>query len=151
MAATFHFDEAPPMWWVSTSTHEEPNASEVSMNDTLHLGRHAVHLGDIVDYHISEERNRDIEGLLVAGAGFIAIASVFLIGVMSFGWGENFLLAFAFLAFFGAASFFEILRIRPVGHFVVTVWTANGQQVPFACTDEKEIAELTEFLEGLLE
>lgn len=140
------------MWWVAQTVPAQRTAEiPILLDDTLHLGPRSLALAEVAGYHVETIRQRDIEGLLLAGAAFSTVAAVFLIGVIGFGWRQNFLLAFAFLMFFGLVSFFEVISIRPVVLEKLTVWTHEGAMIDFSCADQADMAELCALLDAAIE
>ncbi len=152
MASTFHFDKAPPMWWLAAAGPHTSAAKglAVSLDDRLHLGSNSVRLGEVSGFEHRYEKSNDVEGLLIAGAGFLGVAMVFLIGVMGFGFNSNFLLAFVFLAFFGCASFVEVLGVKPIGMHRILVWTHSGEEIAFCCSDDDQAERLVALLDAAL-
>lgn len=151
MAESFQFDPAPPMWWVAQSVPAQRAAdTPILLDDTLHLGPRSLALAKVAGYQVETVRQRDIEGLLLAGAAFSMVAAVFLIGVMGFGWRQNFLFAFAFLIFFAMVSFFEVISIRAVVLEKLTVWTHEGATIEFSCADQADMAELCGLLDAAI-
>ena len=140
------------MWWLEAGSPvaSSPTEPSVSLDDRLCLGRKSVRLSEITGYeHIFEEA-RDVEGLIIAGAGFSFAAMIFLIGVMGFGLHSNFLLAFVFMMFFGCASFVEVLGVKAIGMHRVVVWTETGHDISFCCSDDDQVERLVALLDASL-
>ena len=152
MASTFHFDKAPPMWWLAAAVphRSADTGAAVSLDDRLHLGSNSVRLAEVCGFEHRYEKARDVEGLMIAGAGFLGVAMVFLIGVMGFGFNTNFLLAFVFLAFFGCASFVEVLGVKATGLHRIVVWTQSGGEIEFCCSDDDQAERLVALLDAVL-
>ncbi len=140
------------MWWLEggSPVRSAPSGPAVSLDDMLCLGRRSVRLSEIAGYEHTFEEARDVEGLIIAGAGFSFVAMLVLIGVMGFGFHSNFLLAFVFLMFFGCASFVEVLGVKAIGMHRVVVWTGAGEEISFCCSDDDQVERLVALLDASL-
>ncbi|MBU1212105.1 MAG: hypothetical protein KJ587_12625 [Alphaproteobacteria bacterium] len=150
MSQSYLVQEAPPMWWLEPVDPDAVEDDVVGGGDVLRLGDHAVRLDDIASYKVNEVAERDVDGLMLNAAVFFVAASVFLIGVLQFGWLERFLLGFVFLTVLGVASLLEVLGLNRISYLQLTLFTRSGRMVQFTSVDPRDVGRLTGFLSQIV-
>lgn len=138
------------MWWLECVEADDIQADSVGGEDVLRLGSHSVRLDDIASYKLEEIVERDIEGLLINAAIFFVAGSVFLIGVVQFGWLEQFLIGFVFLFILGMTSLSEVMGLNRISYLQLTVFTHGGRNVRFRSVDHRDVGRLTGFLNQIV-
>lgn len=139
---------APPAWYVQQGP-ADPGGRNLD-DGLLCLGSKTVHLADIHSFKVEECIERDVNGLLLAGAGFSIFGTIFLMGVIDYGWRERFLLGFVILLILGIASILEAPGINAARFQELTITTGDGRNVRFSCADVNEMARLTAFLQSVV-
>ncbi|MEO1204838.1 MAG: hypothetical protein AAFV45_00765 [Pseudomonadota bacterium] len=144
--ATNHFlEDAPPMWWISCSEPDGPDAD--IMSGQLHLGHQHCFLNEIVDYDIAKQSSRDNDGLILAGMGFLILAALFLNAIVVFGWSWKFWLAVGFCGFFSVVSLIEASQIAPVTQYDLHIYLVDDATLAFSSADLEDVSRLVEVLE----
>jgi len=138
------------MWWLEPIDPDAVEEDVVSGEDVLRLGDHAVRLDDIASYKVNEVAERDVDGLMLNAAVFFVAASVFLIGVLQFGWLERFLIGFVLLTVLGVASLAEVVGLNKISYLQLTVFTRSGRAVQFTSVDPRDVGRLTGFLSQIV-
>ncbi len=150
MSQSYFLEERPPMWWLEAADADAAEANIVTGDDVLRLGNHAVRLEDIRSYRLEEIVERDYEGLLLNAVIFFLGASVFLIGVIQFGWLERFLIGFVFLFILGMAGLGEVMGLNTIRYMRLTVHTRAGRSVHFTNPDTRDMTRLISFLDQIV-
>ncbi len=119
-----------------------------SQEEELVLGDSKVLMSSLVSYSFEDVLEQDFDGMLVAAGVLLNLAAVFLVGVMAFGWRENFLIAVVLFMVFGVACLVELIRPSGVRYHKLTLYSRNGEPIEFTCADLEHIWELVKLLEA---
>lgn len=157
MSQSYFLEERPPMWWLEAADADahagvdaDSGVDVVTGDDVLRLGNHAVRLSDIRSYRLEEIAERDFEGLLLNAVIFFIGGSIFLIGVLQFGWLERFLIGFVFLFILGMAGLGEVMGLNTIRYMRLTVHTQAGRRVHFTSPDPRDMTRLVTFLDQIV-
>jgi len=115
-------------------------------DEYLVLGDQQVPTTSIKSYSVHEVYERDTDGLLAAAGVLMNLAMIFLIGVMAFGWRQNFLIAVILMMALGLASLLELFNAGRSRYQKLTIYHDEGAPIIFTCADKGHIDELISFL-----
>jgi len=161
MTSSYTFNTKRPMWSVAqgapgrdhamfedaASWDKDDLALIERTNEYLVLGEKQVAIASIKSYCVEIVQERDMDGLLAAAGVLMNLAMIFLIGVMAFGWRQNFLIAVVLMMALGVASLLELFNAGVSRYQKLTIYHDQGAPITFTCADPGHIEELKAFLE----
>ncbi len=125
----------PPMWRIE-------RVPPVQGGEVAHFGKHRVVLADVAGVSLEEVRDRNIQGLILAGASFAICATILAYAVYEMGAMTRFLIGSTFLAGLGMAGLAETVELKSVSLYVMTITLTSGERIKFTSTDRADIQAL---------